>query len=60
MASSSSSWHIQTTRDSATNVVADAPPVFSAQTGFLEFSKDNQTVFVIPREHVLYIKKLPT
>jgi hypothetical protein len=59
MASSSSSWHVQTTRDSATNVVADGPPVFNSQSTIWEFIKDGKTVFVIPREHVLYIKSIP-
>lgn len=35
-------------------------PVFNSQGSIWEFSKDNKVVFVIPREHVLYIKKLPT
>lgn len=57
-----SNWHVQTTRDgtgNCTNVIAE-DPVFNSQGSIWEFSKDNKVVFVIPREHVLYIKKLPT
>jgi hypothetical protein len=49
-------WHVQTTRDANTNIEADGPPVFNQGGNIWEFFKDDKTVFVIPREHVLYIK----
>ena len=52
-------WHVQTTRDSNTNIETDGPPIFKQGGNIWEFSKSNKVVFVIPREHVLYIKSIP-
>ena len=54
-------WHIMTTYDGtrgSTNIDADSPPVFDHQSNIWSFSRSNQSVLLIPRENVLYIKQL--
>lgn len=55
-------WHVQTTREGTsnnTNIEADGPPIFNQGGNIWEFFMNSKVVFVIPREHVLYIKSVP-